>query len=171
MLCLPTASPFAPRRLRHVPAALGKIYPDCQCFRKRVGRLWPVADATTPGRGFRLLGSCGRDTDLWLRLPFNQPGIRNDNINKCRWCPVLKQVLPWRSLSSAAEIDPVRTTQAEVRLAKSSSASHRFYEWENAQWRFANAILCSANPGRFTSIADDQILFFHNLTVAIEDCA
>jgi len=65
-----------------------------------------VADARAPG-GVCLLGCCGRGAYRWLRLSSHQ-SYSSTAIAVPR-CPVLKQVLPWRSLNSAAEIDPLRS--------------------------------------------------------------
>src|SRR5271155_1213974 len=48
------------------------------------------------------------------RLPLVETGIssiRKRHGGCVTWRPVLKQVLPWRSLSSAAEIDPFRKSR------------------------------------------------------------
>jgi hypothetical protein len=81
--------------------------------------------------GDRFLGNARRrgDTapaDRYVNLPHAS--------NRFRWRPVFEQVLPWRSLSSAAEIDPLRTrgqkrccsATIEIILASTATVGDRY---------------------------------------------
>jgi hypothetical protein len=64
----------------------------------------PRPKPSPPPTGDRFLGNARRRGDT-------APADRCVNLphasNRFRWRPVFEQVLPWRSLSSAAEIDPI----------------------------------------------------------------
>jgi len=70
--------------------------PDHVCSAR--GSSWPISEMTVAGRGGRFRGSTRRQRDA---TDHHRCDSLTQASNWPRWCPVSKQVLPWRSLNSA----------------------------------------------------------------------
>src|SRR6266852_943930 len=84
--------------------------------------LWPISEVEAAGRGVGLPKVLRARRLPSIATVF--ASTRRTHSGRVPWRPVLKQVLPWRSLNSAAEIDPLLPSAVQLFCAAKSLFDH-----------------------------------------------